>query len=156
MEHGFCSHWHCMRWYLGTYGKRLLQIGFLLSSEKMFSVCALISSILTDLVSLHLSRIGVHMCKDYLLFCAFSKTEVEDDTLRRSLISILDFPRCVLRPFFGSLGAHMCAHTQFEVVAFRTRTFGKLTFFQQFFNLFSSKFQTFFSNFSTFLWFRVF
>jgi hypothetical protein len=35
-------------------------------------------------------------------------------------------------------------HTQFEVVALRTRTFGKLTFFHQNFKLFSAIFQHFY------------
>ena len=58
-----------------------------------------------------------------------------------------------LRPFFGSharsshvqiqVRTHMCAHLQFKVVALRTRTFYKLTFFftifQQCFNNFQWK-----------------
>ena len=71
-------------------------------------------------------------------------------------------PRCELRPFFGShartshvqfkVRTHTCAHVQFEVVALRTRTrtFGKVTFFQYFFSKFSVCFQQFFSKFSTF------
>ena len=47
--------------------------------------------------------------------------------------------------FFGVARTHLArpdlgAHLQFEVVALgnRTRTFGKLTFFQQFFNIFAA------------------
>ena len=59
--------------------------------------------------------------------------------------------KCELRPFFRShartlhvqikVRTHTCAHTQFEVVALRSGTFGKITFsfsfiFLQFFNIF--------------------
>ena len=66
-----------------------------------------------------------------------------------------------MRPFFGShartshvqikVRTHTCAHTQFEVVALRTRTFAKITFFSnfsifshQFLKLFSAIFQHFY------------
>ena len=68
----------------------------------------------------------------------------------------LCFSRCELRPFFGShartshvqikVRMHTCAHTQFEVVALRTRTFGKIMFrgnhfLHQSFKLFLAIFQ---------------
>ena len=53
---------------------------------------------------------------------------------------------------------HTCAHTQFEVVALRihSRTFGRIPFFSNFSIFFLSIFQTFFCNFSKYLWFRLF
>ena len=58
----------------------------------MFSVCAPISSILTDLASIKDRCILVCKITYFLVhFQITEKTEVEDNTLRSSVIAILDF-----------------------------------------------------------------
>ena len=89
--------------------------------------------------------------KDRIFLFSFSHPIIENLNAAQTLIckvwlaTLIWVARTHLtRPYLGA-HAHVWAlvHLQFEVVALRTRTFGRLPFFQQFFNLFQQFFNIF-------------
>ena len=88
------------------------------------------------------------------------KNEYIKSVLRKKFVvsKFVKLSRCELRLFFGSHAPRMsrCARVCMRTPNLKWSQFAPAPALQQFFNLFPSIFQTFSSNFSSFLWFGVF